>query len=149
MNEALFNMTMSMALQLGFYNDTVTTNITTTYNIYSFAKFKQFYIPYLLCLAIALPFIVLGVISLYRNGVSAMDGGFLQILVTTTGSERLTEAAAAGCLGGEESIPLELKKINIRFGEIKRGTGNGRSSVASFGLADEVAPLRAGVLYGA
>jgi len=53
------------------------------------------------------------------NGVSAIDGGFLQILMTAaTGQTEIEIAASKGCLGGYENIPDELKHLRVRFGEL-------------------------------
>jgi hypothetical protein len=38
--------------------------------------------------------------------------------MTTVGRTELENAAARGCLGGEENIPKALKKMKVRFGEI-------------------------------
>ena len=46
---------------------------------------------------------------LTHNGVSAIDGGFIQILATATASATIDKAAAGGCLGGEESVPKSLR----------------------------------------
>jgi len=77
-----------------------------------------------------------------------MQGGFLQILMTTTGSKTLERAAAGGCIGGEENVPQDLKEIEVRFGEFV-GTGDGGEvRLAGFGTAGEVVALRRGVVYG-
>lgn len=87
--------------------------------------------------------------SLYQNGVSATDGGFLQILTTTTTSEALHRAASAAALGGGENVPEELKRSRVRYGEL---TGSeeifqGEPRTVGFGVEDEVAPIRKGVKY--
>lgn len=73
--------------------------------------------------------------ALRHNGVSAIDGGFLQILMTAaTGNTAIEQAARAGCLGGEENIPPELKSLEVRFGElcaIGTSSGNGKSPSSS------------------
>ena len=54
------------------------------------------------------------------NGVSATDGRFLQVLMTTRVNEALDKVAGGGCLGGEENI----------YGEKSR---RGRSCLERFG----------------
>lgn len=100
LNEALFNITMSAAFQFGTWTTSADTVITTSYNIYSFASPHQFLIPYILCLILSLPFLFLGISSLRYNGVSAMQSGYLQILMTTTGSQTLEKAIAGGYIRG-------------------------------------------------
>lgn len=82
------------------------------------------------------------------NGVSAMDGGFMQIIMTSTGSAVLDRAAAGGCLGGEENVPQELKNLKIRFGEIIDREEPGRIKRAGFGVEAEITPLNRGDSYG-
>ena len=78
-----------------------------------------------------------------------MEGSFLQAVMTTTASQRLNEAAAAGCLGGEGNIPGHLKERRVLFGELV-GYGQGEPvRRAGFGFEDEVMPLRKGARYGA
>ncbi|KAF2502749.1 hypothetical protein BU16DRAFT_498544 [Lophium mytilinum] len=153
LNDALFNVTMSAALQLGFWNTTVPVETTHTQQVYSFVSPRTLIVPYLTCLLLSIPFLYLGMNSVRLNGVTAMQGGFLQILMTTTGSKILEQAAAAGCLGGEENVPEDLKAMEIRFGELicsetdTEGDG-GAVKRAGFGTDDEVVPLTRGVAYG-
>jgi hypothetical protein len=50
--------------------------------------------------------------------VSAISGGFLQILMTTTGRTTLEAVAAKSSLGGQENVSKELRDIEVRFGEL-------------------------------
>ena len=149
LNDALFNTTMSAAYQLGFWNTTVPVRVTNIEQQYAFISPKTIIIPYLSCLLISFPFLLLGLFSLRSNGVSAIDGGFLQILMTTTGSKALEKAAAGGCLGGNENIPEDLTKMKIRFGElVGDGFHEGTVRRAGFGTEEEVIALRRDVNYG-
>ena len=144
---------MSAAFQIGFWKTRVPVNITNTHQVYSFASPKTLLTPYVVCLLISIPFLWLGWKSLRLNGVSAMEGGFLQILMTTTGSKTLQRAAADGCLGGDENVPEDLKGMKIRFGElvwdrIDGDIDKGPVKRAGFGTDEEVRPLRRGVAYG-
>ncbi|KAF2129167.1 hypothetical protein P153DRAFT_397338 [Dothidotthia symphoricarpi CBS 119687] len=153
LNDALFNLTMSAAFQLGFWETTLPVTITSVQQLYSFAYPRTLLIPYLTCLLISVPFLLLGLISLRSNGVSAIEGGFLQILMTTTGSKTLEKAAAGGCLGGEENTPEDLKSLKVRFGElissgIYEHDDSGQVRRAGFGTDEEVVPLRRSHTYG-
>ena len=140
-------MTITAALQLGWWNESVAITATDHFNVYSFANSKQLLIPYLGCLCLSLPFMVLGLLSLGQNGVSAIQGGFLQMLMTTIGSDALRDAAAGSSLGGEENLPQELKKLRIRYGELVGGRDGSGMRRAGFGTEDQVVPLRRGVFY--
>lgn len=155
LNDLLFDLTMSAALQLGIWSSTVPTNITSTHQVYDFKYPRSLLGPYLACLLLSVPFLAIGLRSLHLNGVSAIDGSFVQILMTTTGSKRLEHAAAQGCLGGYENVPRGLQETRIRFGEFENledsayKSGNDQTvSRAGFGLEGEVRPLRRGVRYG-
>lgn len=124
------------------------------FNAYRFSKPESLILPYGFGLLSSLPFILLGLWALHSNGVSAIDGGFIQLISTTTGSKELKTQAAAGSLGGRESIPIGLQNLKIRFGELKNKTkyevgGMGEEvRRAGFGTEDEVAPLTKGANYG-
>lgn len=130
------------------WNTSANATIETTINIYEFSSPLNLYLPYSVSLLVALPFLCLGLWALWKNGVSAIDSSFLQILMTTTGSAALDRAAAGGCLGGDESVPDELKNMKIRFGEILEGKGHGQIRRAAFGTEDEVTTLSRGNVYG-
>ena len=129
---------------------TTTANATRSVatNIYSFSQPLNLILPYFISLGIALPFVLIGMIALLKNGVSATDGSFLQIITTSTGSAILDRAAAGGCLGGDESVPRELKDLRIRFGEILGSRNPGSVKRAGFGAEEEVTALRKGDQYG-
>jgi hypothetical protein len=110
-------MTMSAMQAYGSWSTGVSATKDTAVNVYSFSASLNLIISYFLTLVLSISFIILGGLVLYWNGVSAMDGGFMQIIITSTGSAILDKAAAGGCLGGNESMPQELKDLRIRFGE--------------------------------
>ncbi|TVY85770.1 hypothetical protein LAWI1_G008961, partial [Lachnellula willkommii] len=150
-NEALANITLSTMYTLPIWNTTVEAKTTTYINIYSLTSPLNLYLPYALCLALAIPFLLLGANSLRLNGVPAIDGGFVQILATTTGNRGLENAAAGGCLGGSENTPRELMDMKIRFGELVGQHGEvdkGGVKRAGFGTEGEVVSLRKRTVYG-
>ncbi|KAF3039746.1 hypothetical protein E8E12_006952 [Didymella heteroderae] len=139
LNEALANITIS-ALSLNLWHDFIEGKDTRVYNVYHFQRHLNFFLPYGLCLLCALPIVVLGILALRHNGVSAIDGGFLQVLMTTaTGQTKMEVAAADGCLGGHENVPDTLKKLRVRFGELI--TTDQASKHAKRGNADSRAPV--------
>jgi len=149
LNQALFNITLSLITDFGWWwaNDTEVLKWETI-NIYTFSKPLSLLIPYFLCLFIALPILAMGGYALRQNGVSAVDGGFIQLITTSTGSPTLQKLAAGGCLGGFESIPKELKQLEIRFGELVNEGKEEGVRRAGFGTEKETVPLTKGVLYG-
>ncbi|KAI4607625.1 hypothetical protein J4E83_009522 [Alternaria metachromatica] len=120
-NELLINTTIS-ALALNQRFDTVNGTETRTFNIYRFENKLAFFLPYGLSLALAIPVLVLGLIALYvqNHGVSAISGGFMQLLMTTTGRGSLEAVVTrgSGTLGGYENVSEELRGMEVRFGEL-------------------------------
>ncbi|KAI9788801.1 MAG: hypothetical protein M1816_006582 [Peltula sp. TS41687] len=156
LNELLANITISIMSVSDIWNTTTNTTQSTSVNIFTFSRPLNLILPCSLLLFFALPFLLLGSLALYQNGVSATDGGFTQILTTTTGIGVVQKVAAGGCLGGEENIPKELRELKIQFGElIERENGEGGSKEgermirrAGFGVEGEVMPLTKRELYG-
>jgi hypothetical protein len=118
LNEVLANITIS-ALTLDTWHDVVDGMDTRVFNVYHFQRYLNFFLPYGLCLLFTLPIVAMGLLALRHNGVSAIDGGFLQILMTAaTGRTEVELAAQKSSLGGYESVPNDLKKLKVRFGEL-------------------------------
>jgi len=120
-NELLINTTIS-ALALNERFDIVNGTETRTFNIYRFENKLAFFLPYGLSLALAIPILVLGLVALYaqNHGVSAISGGFMQLLMTTTGRGSLEAVVTrgSGTLGGYENVSEELRGMEVRFGEL-------------------------------
>jgi hypothetical protein len=130
LNQALANITIS-ALSLGTWYDNFHGSSTRVFNIYHFHNSLSFYLPYGFSLLLTFPVLVLGLRALQHNDVTAIDGGFAQLLMTTTGRTGLEDVAARGCLGGEENIPKELRVMKVRFGEMITGDGRERERLLS------------------
>jgi hypothetical protein len=120
-NELLINTTIStMALnkRYGLVNGTE----MRTFNIYRFKNNLAFFLPYGLSIALGIPIIALGLLSFYvhNQGTSAISGGFLQLLVTTTGRTGLEDMVIkhSATTGGYENVSDELKAVEVRFGEL-------------------------------
>jgi hypothetical protein len=105
-------------------------------------------IPYFLSLLLALPLLAIGGLALRHNGVSAIDGGFTQLITTSTGSATLQRLAAGCCLGGEKDVTEALKELKIRFGELVGEEKRGVVKRAGFGTEEETVPLVKGKMYG-
>jgi hypothetical protein len=148
LNEALVNTTLNYMFGLGWLNTVVSAEVQETTNIYSFAVRRNLLIPYFLCLAVSVPFLILATISMSRNGVSAISGGFIQTVMTTTGSRTVERMAAGGCLGGDENVPQDLLDLKIRYGELVEQRDAQGIRRAGFGTEDEVIPLDRSASYG-
>jgi hypothetical protein len=151
LNEALANITLNTMYQHQIWTANIPVNATHMINVYSLTAPLNFYLPYIITLVVTLPYLALGAYSLHQNGVSAMDGGILQTIMTTTGSKSLEQAAAGGCLGGEENVSPELKELRVKFGELIE-TGEEKDMIgmrrAGFGTSEEVRPLNQNAIYG-
>lgn len=117
LNEVLANVTIS-ALSLNTRYDIVDGFANKTVGVYQFRGKVSFYLAYGLPLLLTIPVVVLGLAALQHNGVSAIEGGFVQLLMTTTGYSELHNVAAKGCMGGQENVPKDLMKLKVRFGEL-------------------------------
>lgn len=150
-NKLVGDYVVSIAPAFKAWNQTVNAVESPSLTVYSFSRQEHLIIPYAAWLAVALPIILWGLFCLRRNGVPANDGGFIQILTTTTGSQALRLAAAGNCLGGDGHLPKNLKDLEIKFGEVMDSGAeiNGvRVRRAGFGTEDEVGPLVRGERYG-
>lgn len=148
LNKMLGDLTISTMVAYGLWSETVNVSKFPSQNVYTFSHPLNLLVPYSLSLLLSLPFLVIGMVALYQNGVPAADGGFIQILSTTTGSRALQQAAAGNCLGGDK-ISEELKDLQIQFGELFDVQSNpGGVRRAGFGTKDEIRPLVKGEKYG-
>jgi len=84
----------------------------------------------------------------HKIGVSAIDGGFIPMVTTTSGSDTLHKAATGGSLGGLGNVPRELSELKVRFREL---IGEGEKKgvrTAGFGTEEEATELRKDGVYG-
>ncbi|KAH6618853.1 hypothetical protein C7974DRAFT_38251 [Boeremia exigua] len=146
--DLLINTTIN-ALSLGERFDVVLGNTTRVFNVYSFQDKQAFFLPYGLALGLGIPIIALGLAAFYTRNqrVSAITGGFLQILMTTTGRRSLDDiiVKGSGTMGGQENVSDALKEASIRFGELVADGGRVevRDSVCSThaGRTESLEPL--------
>jgi hypothetical protein len=155
LNELLQNVTISFMNTYTTWNTTVNATISTTRQIYVFSRPSNLVYPYALTLILTLPFLILGMVSLARNGVSAEGGSFLQVLVSVGGSGALRESVRGCDLGGERNFKA-VNQLKVRLGGLNGGENrdNGEGGVvatrAGFGAVDfeGVVPLVKGERYG-
>ena len=84
-------------------------------NVYNFSRPLNLIISYFLSFLLALPFLVIEAWALRTNGVAALDGSFVQLMTTSTGSKTLDNLAVGDCLGGSESVPEKLLGLRVGY----------------------------------
>ncbi|RPA94924.1 hypothetical protein L873DRAFT_1792549 [Choiromyces venosus 120613-1] len=96
------------------------------------------WIGYAISVIITLASVLVGVHSIYVNGITS-DTVFSKILVTTRNPtlDKLVEDHQGVCLGGDP-FPEVLEKTRLRFGIIDRGDG---TTHTAFGTAGETAVM--------
>jgi hypothetical protein len=135
-NELLANVSIS-ALSLNKWYGNVNVTDRVSRNVYRFSHPLSLLLPYGLCLGFTLLSIVLGLNALRLNGISATDGGFLQIMMTTTGDTEMSRSVQGGSLGGSGNAPKELLELKVRFGKLVDQEGAASTGRYGFGTADE------------
>lgn len=118
--QLLINTTIS-ALALGQNFDNVNGTVFRSVNVYVFQDKLAFFLPYALSIGLAIPIIALGLVAFFvhNQGVSAITGGFFQLLMTTTGRTLLEkQIVGTATLGGHENVTAGLRAAEITFGEL-------------------------------
>jgi hypothetical protein len=136
-NEALQNITLSAMYAFDRWHTTTNVTRTTNYNTFEFSSRPRLIVPYAASLLLTLPFLFLGLRALQLNGAPAIETSFLQTLVTTTGSARLREIAAASSEQPYD-VSESVKETRIRFGYMLETKGEEVVRRSTFGLEDEV-----------
>jgi hypothetical protein len=139
--ELLINTTIS-AVALNKRFGVVDGTETRAFNVYRFKNKLAFFVPYGLSIVLGIPIIALGLLSFYvhNQGTSAISGGFLQLLMSTTGHTGLEDVVIkhSATMGGYENVPDELKAVEVRFGElIEVGAGEQDRRLASSNSSSE------------
>jgi hypothetical protein len=141
LNEYITNVTLS-ALSLDLGRAKIPVNVTEYRTTYEFSAPLNLILPYALCLAFCIVFVGLGIWSAAKNGVAAMDGGFLQVMATTSGRTRMeTLAAAQGSCFDANNVPKDLLDLEVRYGELVDVEGV-YMGIAGFGTIQETKTLR-------
>jgi hypothetical protein len=142
LNSILTNLTLS-AISLGTWWDKVPVTFTRYQSTYSFANPLNLILPYSICLAAATLFAAIAIWSLWRNGIPAADGGFLQIMIATRGNTEMERLVLCERLMTIENISDELKSLKIRYGELVGADVLGAEGRRmGFGTVEETVSLR-------
>ena len=121
--QLLFNTSMSWSNLTP--NTMVSTNVTNAVytGLYQFEQVERFFVPYGATLGISFIILLINLLALKRNGVSA-DSGFFQTLRTTAGiDESIRLLALESSSGDAEEIATELMEMNVRFEAIENANG--------------------------
>ncbi|GME39339.1 uncharacterized protein LTHEOB_4187 [Neofusicoccum parvum] len=140
--QMLRNVTMSMLTRP---NTNAYANVTKTpwRNAYSFARKDSLIAAYAVSLIVSALFIAMGIFALFKNGVAAETGGFMQVLCTTTGDFLDINREASKCsTGGAANFSEKLKDMRVRFGEISGNEESDGAPRAGFGTEKEMVPVR-------
>ncbi|KAF2177220.1 hypothetical protein K469DRAFT_809876 [Zopfia rhizophila CBS 207.26] len=119
LNAALVDIALSAVEGLNFYSTSVNTTEEDFQNIFWFDNQLRLVLPYFLTFLLALPFVIIGMIRLWRNRDEA-----------PVGSEKLQSAAKDVCytFGLSEMAAQErLKHLKLRYGEMNSESGKRRA----------------------
>ncbi|RPA73159.1 hypothetical protein BJ508DRAFT_341703 [Ascobolus immersus RN42] len=120
LQEAFANVTVSLAGS-GFegWNTTVNVTINEWTNVYEFDR-QLLILSYAPVSVVSLLLCLVGMYGLFKNGVSAKGGSFLQIIATTSAAKfsTLRKRAIDCCEGGEDNFTEEFQNLTLRFGEL-------------------------------
>ena len=141
LNDVLTNITLS-AISLGTWHEVLPIIITRYQSTYSFANPLNLILPYSICFLVASIFAGIAIYSLLRNGTPAADGGFLQIMTTTRGNTEMERVVLRHDLTKMEKLPMELRRLKVRYGELVGSDVPGFEGRAGFGTAQETISLR-------
>jgi hypothetical protein len=142
LNDVLTNLTLS-AISLGTWWDMVPVHTTRYQSTYSFANPLNLILPYSICLAAAILFAAIAIWSLWRNGIPAADGGFLQIMTATRGNTILERLVLKEEFVAIDNMSDELKSLKIRYGELVGEDVLGvEGRRLGFGTVEETVSLR-------
>lgn len=140
-NDFIANVTIS-ALSLNLGKAKVPVKYTEYRTTYHFSRPVNVILPYSLILFLSVGFVVIGILSLNRNGVAATDGGFLQLMTSSIGRTKLEELVIEYYNTHDgDRVPKALLDLNIRYGELidEEGVGTG---IAAFGTEEETRTLQ-------
>ncbi|KAI4676695.1 uncharacterized protein J4E84_009530 [Alternaria hordeiaustralica] len=95
-----------------------------------------------ICFVAAIIFAGIAIYSLSRNGTPAADGGFLQIMTATRGNTEMERLVLRQDLTNLDKLPLELRSLKVRYGELVGAEVPGYEGRFGFGTAEETIRLR-------
>ena len=141
LNNVLTNITLS-AISLGTWHEVIPVTVTRFQSTYSFANPLNLILPYSICFLVASIFAGIAIYSLCRNGTPAEDGGFLQIMTTTRGNTEMERLVLRQDLTKTDKLPVELRSLKVRYGELVGADVPGIEGRFGFGTAEETISLR-------
>ncbi|KZM24667.1 hypothetical protein ST47_g4146 [Ascochyta rabiei] len=142
LNAILSNITIS-AISLGTWWDSVPIDTTGFRNTYRFSQPLNLVLPYSICLGCAVIFAMVAIYSLWKNGMSATDGSFVQIMLATRGNTRMEQLAMAEHSVDLANVSKELWASKVRFGELITQDATAVTGVRrGFGTVDETLPYK-------
>ncbi|KAH7131814.1 hypothetical protein B0J11DRAFT_480593 [Dendryphion nanum] len=141
LNELLFNVTIS-ALSLKTWQDRVLVRKDEYKNIYKFSHPQNLIIPYAVCMSLGIFFVAVGMFSMWKNRISTVDGGFLQIMLATRGNTEMERLALREGNSSPELISKEMKNLKLRYGELVIERGSNAPRRFGLGTEEETISLR-------
>ncbi|KAF2823394.1 hypothetical protein CC86DRAFT_298749, partial [Ophiobolus disseminans] len=141
LNAALSNITIS-ALTQGTWRGDVSVRTTRYQSTYVFLHRVNMIVPYSVCLVVAFVFGLVAMWSLWRNGVAATDGGFLQVMMATRGSTEMERLVLKEGPVATDQVSEELKRLRARYGELVIGGEAEGVKRVGFGSSGETIELR-------
>ena len=140
----LINITLSLFNQFNLGNKTTEVTKSQSQNVFVFSRPANLIFPYCVSLLVSLAVLILGSISLHRNGFAAQNDSFVQLLVTLTRSTTIARYTDAESFTGDHDVPQQLNDLRIQFGGLinsrfKDETGTVRR--AGFGVPEEIVAL--------
>jgi hypothetical protein len=138
LNQYLSNVTIS-ALSLNTWIASTAVDVTEYQTTYNFSNPLTLIVPYSISLLLCVIFVTIGVWSIMQNGTSAVDGGFIQVMTSTTGRTKMEGIVRTHHINGD-NLPQELLDLEIRYGELVDIEGIG-TGVTGFGTIQETKTL--------
>ena len=80
--------------------------------------------------------------SICRNGTPATNGSFLQIMTATRGNTEMERLVLRQDLTKMDKLPVKLRSLNVRYGELVGADVPGFEGRFGFGTAEETMTLR-------
>ena len=109
----LINVTLSLFNQFDLGNKATEVTKSQSQTVFVFSHPANLIIPYCVSLLVSFAVLILGSISLYRNGFAAQNDSFVQLLVTLTRSTTLARYIDAGSFTGDHDVSQQLNDLRI------------------------------------
>lgn len=87
-------------------------------------------------------FAAIGIWSLWHNGSSVADGGFIEVMLATRGDTEMDRLVITSGIVTTNDMSKELKELKVRYGELVNGEVGEEKGRFGFGTAKETRSLR-------